>query len=150
MRNKKRTYIFITILWILFIWIHSMMSGEQSSNESGFVLGVLKNIFSVFGMGEFITEHMVRKFAHYTEYLILGLLLISDVMHLYRATWKYVGIPLYIGLLVPVIDETIQIFSEGRGSYLGDVWIDYAGVLSGIIIIILIDKIKNRYNKKCL
>ena len=37
-------------------------------------------------------------------------------------------------LLVALADETIQLFSPGRGSQVTDVWIDFAGACLGILL----------------
>ncbi len=38
------------------------------------------------------------------------------------------------GVLTALTDETIQIFSAGRSSQVTDVWLDFAGVLAGILV----------------
>ena len=59
-----------------------------------------------------------------------------------------------VGLLIPVIDETLQIFSD-RGSALTDVWIDVCGYVVGVAlactVIFLLKNLKYRVknnNKK--
>ena len=37
-------------------------------------------------------------------------------------------------LFMPFIDETIQLFVEGRSGQISDVWLDMAGIFIGIIV----------------
>ena len=49
-----------------------------------------------------------------------------------RKSWL---LPLVLlGLLTALCDETIQLFYAGRGSSVTDVWIDFAGVLTGMAL----------------
>ena len=41
----------------------------------------------------------------------------------------------FLGLLVAVADETLQLFVDGRGSSVRDVVIDFCGVLGGSVIL---------------
>ena len=44
------------------------------------------------------------------------------------------------------IDETIQIFT-GRGSQLQDVWLDFAGFTTGLILVLAVRAIARRKSK---
>ena len=125
--KKKRTKILIVLiaLTVAFIWIHSLMPPEMSGEESGFVVSLLEFIF---GKGN-VSELLVRKLAHFTEYLVLGIELM--------AYFRVFHLGAFHGLFVAALDETIQIVSQ-RGSSLLDVWLDFAGCLTGILIILLI------------
>ena len=35
---------------------------------------------------------------------------------------------------VPFLDETIQLFTEGRSGQISDVWLDMAGIVTGIMV----------------
>ena len=43
---------------------------------------------------------------------------------------------LFAGLLAAVIDETIQLFVEGRAGMIVDVWIDLGGVVFGSLLML--------------
>lgn len=71
-------------LMLAFIWGHSLMSVEQSGAESLQVVEMLKGVFSrvcgLLGIGGaveavWITDHLVRKTAHFVEFAVLGGLL---------------------------------------------------------------------------
>ena len=44
-------------------------------------------------------------------------------------------------------DETIQLFSPGRSSQVTDVWIDFAGVVTGTLLAFLVQAIVRRCKK---
>ena len=49
-------------------------------------------------------------------------------------------------LFVAFVDETIQLFVEGRSGQVSDIWIDIAGAALGIIITLAI--IGNKRNRR--
>lgn len=105
------------ILWLLLIFVQSAMPAEASQAESGGLLYLLTQVFP------FLTEHMLRKLAHFGEFAILGVLLGQSLHPSYLRT-------LFAGLLCALCDETIQLFVAGRSSQVSDVWVDFAGVLA--------------------
>ena len=140
-RNKKA----ITILGIIiaatlaFIWIHSCMGQEESAEESGFVYEVLEPVLEVVvGKGN-VTELLIRKLAHFTEFFGLGLeLMLFMKLVLISAPYVIRFINAWVfGTMCALIDETIQIFS-GRGPMIQDVWLDSAGCLCGVLVMSLI------------
>ncbi|MCD8069106.1 MAG: VanZ family protein [Lachnospiraceae bacterium] len=89
-------------------------------------------------------DTLVRKLAHYTEFTALGAELAFLV---WQVLGRSVTTPLLLGLLTAVTDETIQIFSLGRGSSVRDVWIDFGGVVTGTVMILLVRKWRERRRK---
>ena len=71
--------------------------------------------------------HILRKLAHFTEFLSLGGLSTGLLLLLGQRKPHPLLHLLCGGFFVAAIDETIQIFSH-RGSQLQDVWLDFAGV----------------------
>jgi len=116
------------------------MPGDISSLESGFVFNIINLVSKLFGINSSITEYFVRKMAHFTEYAILGILLISTKLSYLPYITTDIFIVLFFGLLVPVTDETIQLFIEGRSGQVTDILIDFSGVISGIIVSIILYK----------
>ena len=98
-------------------------------------------IFARIGRSTDITEHIIRKLAHFTEFTALGILLSIDTVLFLKNMKQYVWIPLFIGLLVALIDETIQLFPIGRSSSVKDVWIDFSGVIFGTILLLVLKQI---------
>lgn len=128
-RSRKRRIVFtvLAVLWIVVIWGHSMMPASMSKQESRGLLSILIGYFP------FLTDHLIRKAAHFTEYAVLGALLFGAA-----GGWRSPAFPPLVGILTAVADETIQIFSEGRSGQISDVWLDFAGflVLWGILYLI--------------
>ena len=134
---------FATVLIIAFIWIHSAMPASESSAESGYFLSLIE---SVIGSG-IITEHMLRKAAHFTEYMLLGIAACYDARRLGMKGFFSAVLPMYLCLFTAVVDESIQLFSSGRSSLLTDVWIDHSGSLIGVAIAFIVLKFYRLYIK---
>ena len=60
---------------------------------------------------------------------------------------RFLGWPLLAGLMTALTDETIQLFSPGRSSQVTDVWIDFAGVVTGTLLAFLVQAIVRRCKK---
>ena len=135
MKFRKKILIALIVIWVAVIWGHSMMSGEGSSAESSFVEKLLRPVFELFvGKGN-VTPHLVRKTGHFTEYMILGALSASLLKALGKLRPFFMSYAFFGGVAVAVADETIQIFSDGRGPAVTDVLIDSGGMLTGILLL---------------
>ena len=120
----------LLICLLIFIWGNSLMPGPVSQAISNFVQKIL------FGTeitpGEIPAGNgLLRKFAHFTEFAALGMLLCwrSGMLGKHR---KYA---FFSGTAVACIDETIQAFTPDRACRLYDVAIDSLGVLAGIALL---------------
>lgn len=107
-------------LWLALIFRQSSMPAVQSKAESGGLLSVVAKWLP------FMTEHLLRKLAHFGEFGILGLLL-SQCLR------KNCAYPSLAGLLCALSDETIQLFVQGRSSQVSDVWVDFSGVVCAVL-----------------
>ncbi|MBQ9604457.1 MAG: VanZ family protein, partial [Firmicutes bacterium] len=134
-QKKWKKWIFpaLTIAMIAFIWGHSMMPADISSDESGWVSNILGFLFRLDGRD---IEGMVRKCAHFLEYMVLGILLTIDTCVLLKRPFAVSS--LAIGLFVPLVDETIQLFTLGRSGSIFDIWLDFCGFVTGIICSVII------------
>ena len=43
-----------------------------------------------------------------------------------------------MSVLFPLLDETVQLFTEGRSAQVDDVWLDIAGVCAGTLFMVLL------------
>lgn len=131
--KKRRFYGTVFVLIICFIWGNSMINKEVSGAISHFIADILGGEGGSTAEGHFL----LRKAAHFSEYAALGVatLLFYGTLTADR-TKKYISAAL-TGVSVPLIDETIQIFS-GRGPALADVWIDISGFTFGAVLLSLI------------
>ncbi|MGM9644778.1 MAG: VanZ family protein [Eubacteriales bacterium] len=140
--KRKRIYGTVFVLIICFIWGNSMISTEVSGAISHFIADILGGEGGSTAEGHFL----LRKAAHFSEYTALGVttLLFYGTLTADRMK-KYLSAAL-TGISVPLIDETIQIFS-GRGSAISDIWIDISGFVFGSALISLILYILSRRGK---
>ena len=133
-RNKftKVLCLIFVLLMLGFICGNFLLSGTECSDLSGRVIAILEKLFGpVTNYGK--VNHYVRKLAHMTEYAALGFCL-SWFWYLWQKPGKETfSLPLLCGLTTACIDETIQLFSQGRGSSLKDVWIDFIGCSCGVL-----------------
>ena len=118
---------------------------NASTLKSGAVLALLRRILG--SEGAALTEFIVRKTAHFTEFAIEGILLLSVVKGYTMRPLRFLGWPLLAGLMTALADETIQLFSLGRSSQVTDVWIDFAGVVTGTLLAFLVQAIVRRCKK---
>lgn len=126
MKNKRN--LIIVIIWMLIIFIMSSFNSTQSSNQSNFIVDIIANIFNITNTSTL--SIIIRKLAHYTEYLILGIL----VINLNNNKNKGLYLSMIVCLLYAISDELHQSFAPGRSCQLVDVTIDFIGALTGIFI----------------
>ena len=125
MTTKRKSLLVSTILVLVFIWIHSIMPRSVSGQESSWVtIHVIQPILCFWGI-DVISEGIVRKIAHITEFFVLSLL----VSALYNGK---ILRSFYMCFTVAFLDESIQLIS-GRGAQIQDVWIDMFGIAIGIL-----------------
>lgn len=146
---RFRVIIFIlTAGMIAFAFIHSSMPADLSSEESESVMGVLQYILNFLGFSAELTDHIVRKAAHFAEYTAIGMLLVSCAYSFSRTKpYRYYSQILFAGLATAVIDETIQLNVAGRSGQITDVLLDFSGVITGAVFMLLIYMIYRKIRK---
>lgn len=138
----------LSITFVCFIWGNSLLSEKESEVLSLYVRDLVNNILRSIGINVKVDNYMVRKSAHFTEHMCFGACLFVTLRSYTRDIIKYLGNILFIGLFVPVIDEFIQLFIDGRGGEIKDVIIDFSGILTGIIIASIIVRLVDRNKNK--
>ena len=127
--RSKKTLTVLIIVTLAVIWGHSILGREASSEESGFVMKLLAPFLElIVGKGN-VTEHLVRKLAHFCEFFVLGAELLL-FFALSKSRKNAFLLALSHGLFTALMDETIQIIS-GRGPMIQDVWLDVCGFAVG-------------------
>ena len=138
-------------VWTLVIFLHSLQPADLSGQESGWVLSLLIQLVP------WLTDYIIRKTAHFTEFAVLGFLSIfrgrvplwgsqrdeaarsgrqpehtPPAVPLSRrmAVW----FSLSLCAAAALCDETIQLFVEGRSGQVSDVWLDIGGAAFGILL----------------
>lgn len=80
------------------------------------------------------------------EYFILGILLCMEFSTYLYGFLNRISIPVLTGLFIAFVDETIQLFVPGRSGEVRDMWIDFAGVALGTLIVLAI--VNNKRGRK--
>lgn len=148
MRNKRFIFITITLIWTAVIFSFSLQSGEVSGDLSGSVLEALLGFFMP-GVLESPQKlelfHLIlRKCAHFTEFMILGVLSSIALKHMKVGNKSIIGLGYCV--LVASLDETLQLFVSGRAGRVQDVLIDSAGALVGMLVVFICLKFKMNCN----
>lgn len=138
------------VIWIAFIWGHSLIPGPESQGESDTVVAWLAAIFSLLHITDaHVMTLIVRKGAHVLEYMLLGFLAASWI-HASGAEGRKRGLMIAAFVAVPCIDEFIQLHVPGRAGMLTDVLIDLGGMTLGALVSIAAHHVrhdaKNREN----
>ena len=145
-QNKKRIAA-IFLLWLMafchfsIITHFSSQPATDSAMTSGNLLDKILEIFLGDKMNEMdaeaheIIHNILRKTAHFTNFLILGFIYIMFAEtyqgKLYVNSMKAV---LICGLTAAMLDETHQYFVPGRSAEITDVCIDFSGFFAGCIL----------------
>lgn len=145
-RGKLRVWALAAVVLNLgFIWGNSLLGGEESSEISG---GLLAWLISVFPFLSWLPEVALRKLGHFSEFAALGFFLSCLLRPEEQRGIQKVSAPLLLGILAANTDETIQLFRPGRSSSVVDVWIDAAGVCTGIGLFYLLGYIIKKNAKR--
>ena len=145
MKNRVIRYVFwaLTLAIMIFIFCHSAETAEESSKTSmsftQTVITVVYPEFSELPEAEKTTileslQHLVRKGAHFSVYLLLGVTSFSafcsyDLKRYIKALAAFLLCALYAAS-----DEFHQLFVAGRSGQISDILLDSAGSLCGIVI----------------
>ena len=143
------TMIWITILYVAFIFGNSATPGVVSSAESNWLTDLLNQWMQDWGLA-FIqfSEGFIRKFAHFAEYSVLGVMLTLSLVRypFFQGKRRWLLIPL--GLCIAVIDEGIQFFTPGRDCNPMDVLLDTVGVICGVAFCALVSWLRGKWKQK--
>ena len=144
---KRNILIILTILWMIIIFLFSGSNGDKSSNTSGIIVNKIVPIVEKI-INKKLTEEQVsnyisypiRKCAHITEYLILGILVYLSINTYQMDKNKIIILSILICILYSVSDEFHQLFISGRSGKITDCIYDTFGSTLGICITALINK----------
>ncbi len=149
MIKKQWIWTLAVILYTGFIFHNSLTPADESSRQSGRVLQIILGIVEQTGMeGGWITEHLVRKAAHFTEYAFLGILLGITLRQYSPGLVLRRILQCWLGTVIPLTDETFQLFTEGRSGQISDVWLDIAGTFTGFLFIGLLLELRQTWIRR--
>lgn len=139
-KNKRIVLWSLVLLWMAFIFFMSSQRGEISSKQSSFMLTLLDmlgiDLNSHFGE---LSTYVIRKGAHFTEYMILYLLTFN-LLRLYKDKKRAYIYSIFIVFGYACSDEFHQLFVEGRSGQFKDVLIDTSGGIFGSLLVMLKSK----------
>lgn len=153
----------VTLCFVLFMFSKSLTPAVESSRQSGGVVDLINKFLAGIDINLEVTDFIVRKTAHFTEFFVYGALLTLTVLSLTsnsnticiklphkntncinkaNLSVKTIGQNifkiLFFAVLVPLIDETLQYFSPGRSAEVKDVLLDFSGCLTAVVVISII------------
>lgn len=140
---------YVTLLILVILFISSSMPYEEQSLKPGlsryFDLGFVEHLrfisfdyhgevsVAVLGASGFV-EFFIRKAAHLSIFILLGIALIDLTYRLIRP-YALAGLFAYtVAITVAVFDEFHQILTGGRTGLIQDVLLDGTGALIGILL----------------
>ncbi len=145
---KKIISWIILIGWMIFIFYMSNQPADISNGQSDFVLELIESLgINISGIYIDIAITIIRKGAHFTEYLILNLLYFN-MLRFYISNKKALIYSIILSFLYASTDEFHQTFVEGRAGKFTDVLIDTSGASTGSILAFIVIKIKDRRKAK--
>lgn len=142
---------------MVIIFIESAMPGDMSGAQSGFFVRI---IVSITGADPDTAGFVIRKLAHFTEYAILGICIMINVLDWYKVRFSSIevnssyslkarhlwSLAWIVGTAYAMTDELHQRFVPGRSGEIRDVCIDAAGVAAGAFIAMILIRRKDRNN----
>ena len=145
-RGIPAARLLVLVAWVCFVWGHSLVPGVASDAESLSVVSRVSPLLGALGIwGTQAMNHVVRKLGHFSEYLVLGIVAPWALRPAekdrvvggsspkdgaaHAGTWA----ALAVCVLVPCVDETIQLFVPRRSGMLSDVCLDMVGCACGLL-----------------
>lgn len=145
---KQIIYLALIIIWMLTIFLFSNENGDDSQKTSR---SITEKIVKVLTYNQNITQeqelalmentdYIVRKFAHFSIYVLGGILIYNYINTLNLKANRKIIVSIIIGVLYASFDELHQYFVADRSAQMLDVCIDSLGVITGVIFIYLIKR----------
>lgn len=143
--NIRKILFGLIIIWILVVFLFSIQPAIESDKVSNHVGAVILEHASedlqedshTWSYLEWISFHrVIRKFGHFGEFFILGVLMILNMRQTQMIHKK--SISFLCCATVASIDETIQLFVPGRSGQVSDVLLDCCGSFVGMCFCIFV------------
>lgn len=152
---KKGIFTVLIVIWMIFIFSMSSQNSQESSNTSGSTIKLVLSTIPKFSeqtqeVQDNIVEELqfiVRKTAHFTAYMILGILSILIFLQYEKINKKF-QFAFLLCVAYAISDEVHQLFVPGRSGEIRDVMIDSAGSFIGILIVLSFIKLSKITKQK--
>lgn len=123
------------MMGVIFYFSHqpATESSKLSGSLTDVVVIVIETLVPFITIDSELLHFFIRKGAHFTVYLLLGVTLIRacSIYFPWKRSWLYA---LIIACLYAISDEVHQLFIPGRSGEVGDVLIDSFGALFGMLV----------------
>lgn len=135
---KKFVKLFFLIIWLIVIFNFSSQSGMTSGELSNSILRKIGYFLRVADPEAFVLQYetIFRKFAHFSEYFILGFLAYICLEEFIKN--KLIIITIILCVLYAISDEYHQMYVVGRVFGAFDIFIDSVGAYCGSTFIHLL------------
>lgn len=137
---KKVISIILVIIWMVVIFLLSNQNTVETNNTTN----IIYRIFNI-NSDSTLLFTIIRKFAHFFEYLILGLL-VYNMFKKFNIS-NIMMCSLLLCIIYSCLDEIHQIFVPGRTFKIYDCLIDTLGSFIGIMLYRLVEKFHKRLSK---
>lgn len=148
-KYTTKIYTTLTILWTITIFSFSLQPADTSSQMSSgfgrwlievFIPNLIEKFEAMPAEQLSYLHFLLRKCAHFSEYLILGVLVMLSVQ---RSRVHYKALTgIVLCALVASVDEMIQLFVNGRSGQISDVLLDSVGAAVGICVLIGVRRLR--------
>lgn len=146
LRFPKRKGLIISLLpwlaiigWIAIFFTLSQHSGHPFSDISTTVTNafhrIMQTVFPSVSHNERTFYLLIRKSAHFFEYMLLGILILHALR---RRLFSGAIIAIFLSIIYSFTDEFHQLFVPGRGGEIRDVMIDSLGAMTGVTIYLVL------------
>ena len=139
----RTVLIILIVLWTFLIFLFSSQDGGESS-------GFSRKFVEFFIKDEKLVDELepyARKWAHFSEYGLGGVLFISLFSTYEWSDKRKIITSILIGVWSAIMDEIHQLMVHGRSRALKDVYIDSLGIATGVIGMMIIIKIISKTKK---
>jgi len=133
----------LTLLWTALLFVFSGQSAQDSARLSGGLTQWLLDWLSFPGLPADQLEHILRKLAHFCMFGVEGLLVQLSLRSVLRGRGG-IAPAAAICLIVAGLNEFHQTFFAGRSAQLSDVALDFVGALLGMLLALLLHRLRGR------
>lgn len=137
-RIKRIVYATLIIVWALFVFNLSSQTGSDSSGLSRWIVELFTKEEAIIN----VVEPYVRKFAHFSEYALGGVLFLGLCNTYNWSDRKKLFVSVFLGVWYAISDEVHQLLVPARNGNLIDVWIDSLGIATGTCVMMANYKLK--------
>lgn len=132
---KHKVFILLGIMIHIIILTQSLLPASLSREQSGLIVDVIYPFILNLGIQIDVQTFslIIRKTAHFTEFFLLGVFWYIIYAKYFKSV-KLIAMVLIHGLFTAILDETVQLFVDGRSGEVLDVLIDFSGVLVSVLI----------------